>query len=525
MKKLYVNIIWHMHQPYYWDEDQGVFVLPWVRTHATKDYLFMGKLLERFPQVKVTFNFVPSLLHQMQLYLEGKEDRVMVLAKKKVSSLTEEEKRTILDQFFWVSSPRTYAAFPRYGELREKVSLGEQSFTEQDFLDLQVLYQLIWFDPLTLQEDPDIRTLREKGRNYREEDKETIWRVTQKIFAEIFREYRKLLEAGQIEISFSPFYHPILPLLVDTGIARVAHPGVSLPEVGFAFPQDARVQIRRGKEFSQVVWGKEVRGMWPSEGSVSEAVISLAAEEGVSWMATDEGILWKSEGNDTANGPYLPYRYGQMAMFFRDRAISDAIGFEYHRFPVSGAIEDFVGRMHDLKRRLFASSTEKPYVLSIVLDGENAWEYYVDNGLPFLSELYQVLSRDPEISTITPSQYLSEHVSLPELKSVAPGSWIFGNFDTWIGHWEKNRAWEELGRARVRFEALKAHLSREVREKVEELFYQAEGSDWFWWLGEDHPSLQKGIFWNHFSSLVNRIARLLREESSFEGEKTCTPKM
>ncbi|MGC8777819.1 MAG: glycoside hydrolase family 57 protein, partial [Candidatus Caldatribacteriaceae bacterium] len=507
------------------NEAEGVFVLPWVRTHATKDYLFMGKLLQRFPQVRVTFNFVPSLLRQLQLYMEGKEDRVMALAKKRASLLTEKDKQDILSQFFWVSSPHTYASFPRYRELKEKALLGGQDFGEQDFLDLQVLYQLIWFDPITLREDPGIRLLQEKGRHYQEEDKEIVWRATQKIFAEIFSQYRGLLASGQIEISFSPFYHPILPLLVDTEIARVAHPGVSLPATRFAFPQDARAQIQKGKEFSETIWGVAMNGMWPSEGSVSEEALSLIAGEGVSWVATDEEILRKSLGKEPGEALYLPYRYGKVSIFFRDRMLSDAIGFEYHRLSTQEAIADLTRKIDNLKSRVLARDMGKPYVVSIVLDGENAWEYYVDNGLPFLSEFYQILSQDPELATVTPSQYLLEHRSLPELGSVVPGSWIFGNFDTWIGHWEKNQAWEELGKMRVRFEAVRTHLPAEVRAKVEELFYQVEGSDWFWWLGEDHPSPQKGIFWGHFSSLIAQIARLLQGKSPVEEEGPCTPKM
>ncbi|MEN3185423.1 MAG: glycoside hydrolase family 57 protein [Atribacterota bacterium] len=521
MNKLYVNIVWHMHQPYYFSEEEGAFVLPWVRTHATKDYLFMGKLLERFPGVRVTFNFVPSLLRQIQLYLEGKEDRIMLLAKKNASLLTEKEKQDILEQFFWVGPPNAYAAFPRYGELKEKSYLGVQGFETQDLLDLQILYQLIWFDPLSLQEE-SLRVLKERGRNYREEDKEIVWKATRKTFQEIFAQYQKLLQSGQIEISFSPFYHPILPLLIDTEIARSAHPGISLPETRFAFPQDAKMQVRRGKELSESIWGMAMKGMWPSEGSLSEEALGVIAEEQISWVATDEGILSKSLGKELEDELYLPHRYGKVAIFFRDRVISDMIGFEYHRQSTENAVNDFIQRIEGLKRRLFGKE-EKPYVLSIVLDGENAWEYYVDNGLPFLSELYRFLSQDSELETVTPSYYLSKHGWLPELKRVLPGSWIFGNFDTWIGHWEKNRAWEELGRMRMRFEALKMHLPRKVREMVEELFYQAEGSDWFWWLGEDHPSPQKSIFWDHFCSLITRIGRLLRDELSFEEEKMWTP--
>ncbi|MGQ9472891.1 MAG: glycoside hydrolase family 57 protein [Candidatus Caldatribacteriaceae bacterium] len=515
MKKLLVNLVWHMHQPYYFCQEEDVFVLPWVRTHATKDYLFMGKLVERFPQVKVTFNFVPSLLRQLQLYMEGKEDKVMILAKKKASFLTEGEKQDILRQFFWVSSPHVYADFPRYRELYEKFLVGWSHFEEQDFLDLQVLYQLIWFDPLIRREEAALRVLQEKGRNYQEEDKEIIWEVTQRVFAAIFAQYRKLLEAQQIEISFSPFYHPILPLLVDSDIARVAHPGVSLPPNGFAFSQDALFQIQKGKKFSEEVWEKEMRGMWPSEGSVSEAALELISREKISWVATDEEILRKSLGRDPQDWLYLPHRYQEVVIFFRDRVISDAIGFEYHRLSTGEAIENFVGNIQNLKKKLWSTKQEKPYVVSIILDGENAWEYYVENGLPFLSELYQFLSQDPEISTVTPSGYLDEYGRfLSGLSFVAPGSWIFGNFDTWIGHEEKNRAWEELVNIRKQFEAVRDLLPLKVREEIEELFYQAEGSDWFWWLGEDHPSPQKGIFWNQFSSFLARIKRLLEKRTS-----------
>ncbi len=526
MDKLFVNIIWHMHQPFYWNEEEHVFDLPWVRTHAVKDYLFMGKLLERFPQVRVTFNFVPSLLRQFELYLEGKEDRVMILAKKRASSLSEEEKKAIFENFFMVASPRVYAPWPRYQELKEKSSLGWHAFHEQDFLDLQILYQLIWFDPLTLEENIALRALHEKGRNYGEDDKELVWTVTRQIFRDIFVQYRKLVEHNQVELSFSPFYHPILPLLICTEIARLTDPSLPLPQVSFAFPHDARAQIRRGKEFVEGIWGRPLHGVWPSEGAVSEEALLLLAQEGVRWIATDEEILWKTLSRHVGNELYLPHRFrrggNEIVLFFRDRRISDAIGFEYHHLSVDTALRDLWQRLERLKEQLLREPTETPYLVTIVLDGENAWEYYVNNGLQFLSGLYQGLSEDPDLVTILPSEYLARYTQLQEVHHLSPGSWIFGNFSTWIGHWEKNRAWEELGKVRSKFEELKDRIPQDVRMKIEEQLYQAEGSDWFWWLGEDHPSPQKGIFWDHFSGLVRRIAQTLEEVSTSKGEGTCT---
>jgi alpha-amylase/alpha-mannosidase (GH57 family) len=524
---LFVHILWHMHQPWYWDERNRKFILPWVRTHATKDYLFMGKLLERFPSVRVTFNFTPSLLKQIELYLAGERDRVMELAERPALSLTEEEKREICDLFFLVSSPLVFASWPRYGELWEKRSEALSSFTSQDFLDLQVLYQLIWFDPLLLQEDRDLRRLHEKGRNYGEEDKALVFEVTMRVFREILPQYRKLLAEGQIEVTFSPFYHPILPLLVDTSLAQDFGGTTPVPGIRYAFPQDAREQIRRGREYAKEVWGQELCGMWPSEGSVSEETLWMAQEEGVQWVATGEEVLFRSlqqgRGKD-GEAPevlYCPHRLrkdGQeIVVLFRDRVLSDAIGFEYHRLSPQDAVEDFIRRLWHIRKSL---PQGRDYVVSVILDGENAWEYYRDNGLPFLTGLYEALAEEKELMTTTPSRYLREHQEVPVLERLLPGSWIFGNFSSWIGHPEKNWAWERLFEVRQRFEEVKDRLSPLVRERAYELILQAEGSDWFWWLGEDHPSPQKSIFVAYFLGLLEEVQGLLRSDRG--SEEQCT---
>ncbi len=508
----YVHVLWHMHQPWYWDEEKREFVLPWVRTHATKDYLFMGKLLERFPSIRVTFNFVPSLLRQIELYLEGGRDRVMELAAKEAATLTEEEKREIVDLFFLVASPRTFEPWPRYGELWERKSEALSSFTSQDFLDLQVLYQLIWFDPLLLQTDEDAKYLHRKGRNYTEEDKKLVFDITMRVFRAIVPQYRKLFERGQIEITFSPLYHPILPLLGDVHAAR------DLAPLWFPFPQDALVQIRWGKEYAQRIWGREIRGMWPSEGSVSEEVLFYAAQEGIQWLATGEEVLFHSLGRGRSKDGrapevlYLPHRvqrgHQEVIVFFRDRVLSDAIGFEYHILSPSQAVEDFMRKIMDIRGSLPEGGN---YIVNVILDGENAWEYYKDNGLPFLNGLYEALSESKEVATITPSEYLRSVQSIPVLERIVPGSWIFGDFTSWMGHPEKNWAWKRLFEVRKEFEEKKDRLPQEVREQAYELLLAAEGSDWFWWLGEDHPSPQKGVFVHHFLNLLGKVEHLLQQ--------------
>lgn len=510
----YVHILWHMHQPWYWDEEKGEFVLPWVRTHATKDYLFMGKLLERFPSVQVTFNFVPSLLQQVDLYLEGKKDRVMRLAEREATTLTAEEKREIVELFFLVASPRTFECWPRYKELWERRDTALFDFSTQDFLDLQVLYQLIWFDPLLLRTDEDARYLYEKGRNYTEDDKRRVFDVTMRVFRAIVPQYRKLLERGQIEIAFSPLYHPILPILGDGSVVQ------DLPLDWSSFPQDAVEQIRRGKEYACEVWGKDILGMWPSEGSVSEKILSWAAQESVQWVATGEEILFRSLNISRAedgSAPVLLYRphrfrcHGRdIVIFFRDRVLSDAIGFEYYRVSAVQAVEDFMRKLSNIRKAL---PGEGDYIVSVILDGENAWEYYKENGLLFLSGLYEALSEGEGVTTITPSRYLLQSVrDIPVLERVAPGSWIFGEFTSWVGHSEKNWAWGRLSEVRREFERRKRFLSPEVRDKVYELLLIAEGSDWFWWLGEDHPSPQKGVFVNHFLRILEKAMQLMRRD-------------
>lgn len=507
---LYVHILWHMHQPWYWDEKKEEFVLPWVRTHATKDYLFMGKLLERFPSVQVTFNFVPSLLQQIELYLEGKKDRVMRLAEREAATLTEAEKKEIVDLFFLVASPRTFESWPRYKELWERKDTALSTFDVQDFRDLQVLYQLIWFDPILLKTDVDAKYLYEKGRNYTEDDKRIVFEVTRKVFKAIIPQYRELLERGQIEITFSPLYHPILPILGDADVVQDLALGWP------SFPEDAMVQIRQGKTYAREVWGGDIFGMWPSEGSVSEKVLLWAAQEGVQWVATGEEVLFHSLGiGRVGNGSapvmlYMPhcFRRGnhKIVVFFRDRVLSDAIGFEYHKVSASQAIEDFMVKIGSIRRSL---PEEGDFVVSVILDGENAWEYYKENGFPFLSGLYEALSGSKEVATITPSRYLQRVGNIPVLERIVPGSWILGSFTSWVGHPEKNQAWERLFEVRENFERKKDFLSPEVRKEAYELLLRAEGSDWFWWLGEDHPSPQKGIFVNHFLGILERVNHLI----------------
>ncbi|NLJ48812.1 MAG: hypothetical protein GX428_04380 [Candidatus Atribacteria bacterium] len=527
-EKIYLNIIWHMHQPYYYDFSKGIFTLPWVRTHATKDYLYMAKLAEKFPQVHMTFNFTPSLLKQLDLYVQGKTDLVWKHFKKTAKGLSLEEKEYILTQFSLAPSKIQTRHFPFYENLREKAKHNFSDLSDQDWLDFQVLYQLLWFDPITIKDNPDLNALIKRGKGYTEEDKTIIQRVTQQVIAEIIPMYKKLLDKGQIETSTSPLYHPIIPLLIDNWIASESSPGIQLPKYRFQYYQDAQVQIQKAKEVAERIWETEIRGIWPSEGSVSSATVLCFANHGFSWTATGEEVLFHTLGlpivrdqNGLLNHGeklYQPWFFSQekknIVIFFRDRHLSDLIGFAYQHFTSNEAVKDLISNLERIMNRLPKDSDP---IITIILDGENAWEYYNNNGFDFLSGLYEALSQHSRIISTTPSEYLTQARQKSILNGLKPGSWIYGSFNTWIGHEEKNWAWDQLFLVRKRLDEKEKELNGERKQEILNILYQAEGSDWFWWLGSDNPSLQKEDFRKQFIFLLRTICDAIGEKYPGEG--------
>jgi alpha-amylase/alpha-mannosidase (GH57 family) len=527
-EKIYLNIIWHMHQPYYYDSCQDIFTLPWVRTHATKDYLFMAKLADRFPQVRMTFNFTPSLIKQINLYLQGKTDLVWNHFEKEAKKLSKKEKDFILENFFLAPSQTQTSHFPFYETLKEKAKHNIHNFSTQDWLDLQILYQLLWFDPITIKDNPDLSELIKRGKGYTEKDKAIIKQVTSKIIAEIIPMYKKLHDKGQIEISTSPLYHPIIPLLIDNWVASESSPGTHLPRYRFQYIDDAQKQIQKAKDVAERIWKTEIRGIWPSEGSVSSAAVSCFAQNGFSWTATGEEVLFHTLGlpierdqNGLLNQGeklYQPWFFSNdknnIAIFFRDRHLSDLIGFAYQHLTFDDAVKDMISNLERIMNRL--PNGYNP-VLSIILDGENAWEYYNNNGFDFLNNLYEALSQHSRITTTTPSEYLAHIDQKPALHTLAPGSWIYGSLNTWIGHEEKNWAWDQLFLVRRLLAEKEKELDGERKQEIFNILYQAEGSDWFWWLGPDNPSVQKEDFRKQFLSLLEKICDLIGEKYPGEG--------
>ncbi len=493
-----------MHQPYYRDPFTGIYRLPWVRLHGTKDYLDMAAILEEFPDIKQTFNLVPSLLEQLVDYTDNNaQDAFLEVTLKKPSELTEDERVFVLENFFLANWDTMVKPFPRYHELLRKRGLRfsradlhrtVRYFTDSDFLDLQVLFNLTWIDPVFRARDPFLGELAAKGKDFTEDEKRLLIEAQYSLLRAVIPKYKELSGKGQIELSTTPFYHPILPLLWDTNVARDPVPDVRLPKRRFSHPEDARRQIRMAVEYFDAVFGRKPRGMWPSEGSVSEDVVRAFQEAGVEWIATDEDILARSlrEGLRGSSGNvlrpevlYSAYEYSGVSMIFRDHKISDLLGFVYSGWDPKSAAGDLINRLLQIQSAL---PKDEPHVVPIILDGENAWEYYRNDGNDFFRYLYQGLSENERLKTTTVSEFLRMRGKRRKLERVAAGSWIYANFNVWIGHEEDNTSWDYLTETRDALEAFQTAHPEQKLDAAWKSLYVAEGSDWNWWYGDEHST-------------------------------------
>ncbi|MGE0703260.1 MAG: hypothetical protein AB7P22_04905 [Vicinamibacterales bacterium] len=524
-------LLWHMHQPYYEDLVTGEHMLPWVRLHALKDYYGMAALLREFPDVRATFNLVPSLLVQIEAFAEDRaRDRYLELSLRPAHELTDSDRSFVVRHFFHAQRQRMIDIYPRYAELAalrgdgpiDERRAGEIAgrFSEGDLRDLQVWHKLAWIDPFYLDGDPRIRALVDKGRDYTEDDKSTLRHVELALLKAVIPTYRELAEAGQIELSTSPFYHPILPLLCDTDIYHRTHPDAPNPRRRFAHPEDAREQLQRAVACHERFFGGRPAGVWPSEGSVSGAMVPLVAEAGLTWMATDELILARTLGTGFTRDsdgqlqepeklyrPYIVTAGGaQVACVFRDHALSDLIGFVYSGWSAERAADDFIGKLVAAGRRFSERSGGEEALIAVILDGENAWEHFPGGGRPFLRALYGRLSGHAELETVTMAEGCAAASTV--LPDIFPGSWIDGNFYIWIGHADDRTAWSQLADARDAVEEA-ANVPADAVTKAREEVLIAEGSDWFWWYGDDHSSEHDLEFDDLFQRHLRNAYRLL----------------
>jgi alpha-amylase/alpha-mannosidase (GH57 family) len=505
-----------MHQPFYKDLATGEYKLPWTRLHALKDYYGMVEILREFPNVRQTFNLVPSMMAQVGEYARGEaHDPYLALALKPAEALTEAEQTFLLQQVLQPHPSNMIQALPRYAGLYEarhsqgSVEMARRRFSTQDFRDLQVISQLIWFDEEFRTADPEIRGLFAKGANYTLDDQRLVGRKQLEILGKVIPIYREMAGTGQIEVSTTPYYHPILPLLCDSNIASVSHPGIPLPPP-FRYPEDARTQLEMARHYVEREFGVAPAGLWPSEGSVSDETFGIAAEAGFRWAASDSGVLGRTLGRAIGvDAIYRPYRWerdgNRIGVVFRDHFLSDLIGFVYSGMDAAQAAGDFLHRIRENCRAILADGRDA--LVPIILDGENAWEYYDRNGRPFLRYLYTLISQDPQMSAVTVSEALGKMEPEP-LTHVFPGSWINANFDVWIGAEEDNQAWSQLLRARETYAAA-ANVPEDRRRLAYEELLIAEGSDWCWWYGPEHDSANRVEFDQLYRSHLANVYRFL----------------
>jgi alpha-amylase/alpha-mannosidase (GH57 family) len=503
--------LWHMHQPFYKDLWTGEYKLPWTRLHALKDYAGMVQILEEFPQVHQTFNLVPSMVSQIEEYASGEaSDPFLDCALARAEDLSEAQRNFILKYFFQANVGRLIHRYPRYRELHEKNEFKE-SFSTQDIRDLQIWNQLVWFDEDVLERDPELVELVQKGREFSLEDQALMARKQRESLKRVLPVYREFAAKGQIEVSTTPFYHPILPLICDSNLGAVSHHGLPLPSQ-FCYPGDAKVQLERARSYIYEKIGIAPVGLWPSEGSVSDEALAIAASCGFTWAASDNGVLGRTlqrdPGVDLTYKAYVWQQNGHhMRMIFRDHYLSDLIGFEYSRMNPADAANHFLDRIRD-------NAGGRDALVPIILDGENAWEWYEANGRPFLRELYRRISEASDLEALTVSEAL-EKFEAQSLGGIFPGSWINANFNIWIGAEEDNKAWEYLLAARKAYD-----LAEDVPESGRKLAYEelliAEGSDWNWWYGPEHGSDNRTefdqLYRDHLANVYRALGQVPPEE-------------
>lgn len=531
MTVLRVCFLWHMHQPWYVDLDGGRAILPWARLHALKDYLDIPGTAAEFPRLTQTFNWVPALLDQVARAAAGGSDPHLDAARLRAADLDGATRRFLVDEFFSIGD-REVRAIPAYRRLRDRVrgfgtpEAAAEGLSVDELRDLQVFFHLAWSGH-RLREHPVVATLLRRRRHFTEEEKDGLLGLQQEFLSNLLPELARLAASGAFAVSTSPYHHPILPLLFEPATAAADDPSLVPPARIAPRPADALAQVRLGRETFARHFGWLPNGMWPPEGAVGPETVRRLGDEGIVWLATDEAILRNSlpparrwaEGDLPSRTRNIsrPWRLAGRgpALFFRDRELSDRIGFVYSAWGAEEAADDFVARL-----RQRAESVAPPAAITIALDGENAWEHYEESGRPFLRALFGRLAAAEDLRVCGFEEAIAE-VPAEELPALRCGSWIDGNLHTWAGDEEKNRAWTLLSDVAATVDQV---VDGAPPQPLPELtgrvppagadpgaaraaMLAAEASDWFWWFGEGHSSAHDADFDRLFRSHLAAAVR------------------
>lgn len=539
MKQLNLILLWHMHQPDYRDYVTQEFVLPWVYLHAIKDYTDMAFHLEMHPQTKAVVNFVPILLDQLEDFTEqftsGKirTPLLRLLATPELEHISVQDRLYVFDSCFLSNHETMLQPYPTYKRLHElyqifnKRSESELAYVSGQYLaDLLVWYHLAWMGESVRRNNEFIMRLMAQSKGFSYEDRMQLFNLIGELIRNLIPRYRALVESGQIELSTTPHYHPLAPLLIDFASARDSQPDVTLPE-HFQYPGGrSRVAFHLSSAIASHTerFNEKPCGIWPAEGALSSALLKIFAEHDCQWSASGEGVLVNSLRASHPERPlpdrndylYRPYRIDgeaeQVICFFRDDQLSDLIGFEYSRWFGRDAAENFI---QSLERIYHSTPADVSPVVSVILDGENAWESYPYNGFYFLNDLYSLLDEHPYIRTTTYRDYIADSSNVNNiaiLPSLTAGSWVYGTFSTWVGDREKNYAWDLLCAAKQSFDRVMQsdRLTEEEKAEASRQLASCESSDWFWWFGDYNPAHSVASFDQLYRQNLMNLYRMLK---------------
>lgn len=530
-KRLRLVLCWHMHQPEYRDTQSGEFKLPWTYLHVIKDYVDMVAHLEAVPEARAVVNFAPILLEQIEDYSNQVsnylQDRVAVrdpllaaLLEPSVSGDIEKRLKLLHDcrKANRDRQINRYPAFRKLMEMSDWIQAhpdGVNYVNAQFIFDNLVWYHLVWMGETVKLTDSRVQRLIEKAGGYSLHDRIEVVEIIGDLLSKVLYRYKSLAIKGRIELSVTPYAHPIMPLMLDINSARESQPTATLPKLEQYPGGEERVvwHLRKGVETFKHFFGFEPQGCWPSEGGVSEPALKLLADFGFKWAASGGNVLRNSlhaSAMAANSSPHHPFKLPQVNLncFFRDDGLSDLIGFEYSKWHADDAVADLLKHLENI-----ADAATEPSLVSIIMDGENAWEYFPDNGYHFLSALYLRLANHPKIRLTTFSESVQEHLPSKPLPQLVAGSWVYGTFSTWIGDVDKNYGWDMLGDVKKAFDKVVAsgRLSEQQLALAETQLAVCEGSDWFWWFGDYNPGEAVSDFEKQYRLNLTNLYRLLGE--------------
>jgi len=529
-----VVLCWHMHQPEYRDCEGGQYELPWTYLHAIKDYVDMAAIIEKTPGARAVVNFAPILLEQIADYAEQirahfdddrpLRDPLLAALAMPVLPTDEEHRLWLIKACLRANRQRLIERFPPYRRIADLASCVEENPGTIKYLDAQFLadivmwYHLAWLGETVRRDDDRAKALMAKGSGFSSHDRRIMLGLIGELISGVIGRYKRLAEEGRIELSMTPYAHPIVPLLLDLHSAREAMPEANLPLL-FEYPdgeERTKWHIDEGRRVFEHYFGLRPRGCWPSEGAVSKSTLKLLGDAGFDWAASGESVLRNSLASSEMDDigcihrAYSPSA-GKLTCFFRDDGLSDQIGFTYSGWHGDDAASNLV---HHLENIAGACKGVADPVVSIILDGENAWEYYPENAFHFLSAMYEKLAEHPGLELTTFSDYLEPRPETVELPDLVAGSWVYGTLSTWIGDADKNRGWDLLGEAKRAFDRAvnSGRLDEQRLRRAERQLAVCEGSDWFWWFGDYNPAESVSHFEHLFRQQLADLYRLIGEE-------------